>query len=93
MIKFGHIYQISSLYHQVHHLSHVSPMKLIMVRHVTSISLIDLIQENNQFLIVYRHLARLISLLRQIANHFVDAHREKVLLADLGADLKSIEVK
>ena len=63
-----------------------------MVRHVTSISFVDLIQENNQFLIVYCHLARLSSLW-QIANHFVDAHCEEMLLADLSADLKGIEIK
>ena len=63
-----------------------------MVRHVTPVSLVDLIQENNQFLIVYAHLA-LVTLFRQITYHFVDTHCEKVLLAYLSADLKGIEIK
>ena len=81
--------QISLLDKHVHHLGNISSMQVIVVSHVTPVSLVDLSQEPDKLIIVDGHLRVHRG---QVVHNLKDCHRETLLTSDLRTEIEYIEV-
>lgn len=89
--KLGHRVKSALADHHVEHLSNISAVQIVVVRHFRAIAGADRHQELDKFLEVQRH--GWCREILQVCHHLVDKEDESIFSTYSVTDLESIEIK